>query len=369
MNSLRAAQPSTGAFKLLIHQAELNNLAGWVLEHPHDETGGDLFGFWTHSGSPTVQLVLGPGEKARHEAAAFYQDRNYLERAGRYVQQYHGLQHIGDWHSHHRLGLRTPSNGDVNTARRVFEYTEFPRFMLLIATIERDDTERSGWRQVIAQISGEWVVRVGAYLFERDVPHYRTGCWVVLPHASPLGESVRSARVAGRPGSPSSSWRVARTTLESSTETPRAPAAGWYTSAWGNAFLRTLDQKCRGRFEDCRMSLDPRVSELTYSFRAGDTAVTVGFPADYPAGPAVITARGTTQRSAPTVKDADALFDWIVHVLDGAREKNTNERPKDDINGMEPKPDRPPGDGANDTETLLPESPLAPSDRPNKDIS
>jgi hypothetical protein len=37
-------------FKTLIYEQELEHIAGWVQEYPNLETGGDLFGFWTHSG-------------------------------------------------------------------------------------------------------------------------------------------------------------------------------------------------------------------------------------------------------------------------------------------------------------------------------
>jgi hypothetical protein len=363
----------SGDFKLLIHEAEMDNLAGWVLEHPDDETGGDLFGFWTHSGAPTVQLVLGPAATARHAVTSFHQDREYLEESGRYVQACHGLQHIGDWHSHHGLGLRTPSSGDANTARRVFEYTEFRRFMLLIATIERGpSTERPSLRQRVTRAArNEMVVRVGAYLFERDVPHYRTGQWVILPGTSPVGESVRSASAAERPHRPCSTWWVPQTTLDSTAGLPRAPAAGWYTSSWGSALLRNLDERCRATFEQCRMSLDPSAGELTYSFSAAGTEVAVGFPSNYPARPAVALMgdRRATRRLELPVDKADALFERLAAALQSGHHDVRRETPeKEDTDGVEPEPDGSTGTGAGHPDALLPESPLEPSGRADEDV-
>src|SRR5262249_46028940 len=48
-------------FKLLAYEGELDQIAGWASASPDLETGGDLFGFWTHGGAPTVEFVLGPG--------------------------------------------------------------------------------------------------------------------------------------------------------------------------------------------------------------------------------------------------------------------------------------------------------------------
>jgi len=40
--------------KVLIYATEADRVASLTLEHPDIETGGDLFGYWTHTGSPIV---------------------------------------------------------------------------------------------------------------------------------------------------------------------------------------------------------------------------------------------------------------------------------------------------------------------------
>ncbi len=79
------------------------------------ETGGELFGLFTRGGRQLVHLATGPGSGAKHEPAHFTQDLDAIvERVERLGGQY-GLQLIGAWHCHHRLGIPHPSAGDVHT--------------------------------------------------------------------------------------------------------------------------------------------------------------------------------------------------------------------------------------------------------------
>lgn len=344
-------------FKVLIHQSELDNLAGWVLECPDRETGGDLFGFWTHSGSPTVQLVLGPGARARHEDTAFFQDADHLQQVGEYVQSRYGLQHIGDWHSHHRMGLAEPSSGDVSTARRVFDYTEFPRFLLFIANIRPDDGHNSGSRWWGHSRADRWMVQIGAFLFERGERHYRQGRWVVLPDDNPVAESVRRV-VAAKPRQLSRAWRVPETTLDSPVNEPRAPAAGWYSQSWGTAFLRSFDGKCQAVFADCRMTLSAQTGELIYTLRIGQQTVRVEFSGNFPVGSATFVDDDGRKMVCDecSAKDAEGFFERLLAFVDAeqdathvvSRRESRDKVREEPIDGMERRAADTPGAGADD---------------------
>ena len=159
--------------RAVIHRAELDLIGRWTLDHPDCETGGDLFGFFTHSGHPVVQYVLGPGPGARRTTTSFFQDRDFLVEAGRLLRDLHGLQHIGEWHSHHRLGLYRPSTGDELTVARARQAYRLPSFLLGIATVERRASSDAPC--------------IAAYLFSGDDPRAHSRCgWVVLPGASPV---------------------------------------------------------------------------------------------------------------------------------------------------------------------------------------
>jgi hypothetical protein len=158
--------------KALIYEGELNYLSRCVLDYPNIETGGDLFGFWTHSGFPVVQYVIGPGKDSNHAYAFFNQDEAYLQEMGDLLREQHGLQHIGEWHSHHRIGLAEPSGHDISTVRKALNEYHLHRFYLVIANIRQGSTTING------------------FMFQQENPQHDVGAWVVLPGESPIRENV-----------------------------------------------------------------------------------------------------------------------------------------------------------------------------------
>lgn len=168
--------------KALIYESELENIGRHAADYPILETGGDLFGFWTHSGFPVIHIASGPGTLARRSATSFYQDAAHLHRIGDALRHYHGLQHIGEWHSHHRLGLDHPSAGDAQTVIRALEETDLDRFFLTIITLQ--------------SVEGRDTPTAHGYLFQRRAGARPTPCpWVVLPGESPFRRDARLTEV------------------------------------------------------------------------------------------------------------------------------------------------------------------------------
>lgn len=129
-NDIRVANQQCS--KALIYKSELAFLGRCILDSPNIETGGQLFGYWTASGTPVVAYALGPGPKANHQVAFFNQDVEYLERVGKALVSRFGLMHIGEWHSHHQLGLDSPSGHDANTMQHSIDRLHLSRFLLCI---------------------------------------------------------------------------------------------------------------------------------------------------------------------------------------------------------------------------------------------
>ena len=101
-----------------------------------------------------IQLALGPGKGLRRTSASFYQDVKYLENVGSYLTENEGVCHIGEWHSHHQLGLARPSGGDENTVWNNMPTYNLSRFVIFIANIEAS-------RQT-------YTVNIGCFLFQID---------------------------------------------------------------------------------------------------------------------------------------------------------------------------------------------------------
>lgn len=122
--------PST---KALIYLSELDYIARCIQDYPDIETGGQLYGAWTASGAPRVIYAIGPGPRANHKQAFFNQDIEYLESIGAKLKEY-GLQHIGEWHSHHHLGLSYPSGHDAQTMQNGIVQLNLNRLLLCIGS-------------------------------------------------------------------------------------------------------------------------------------------------------------------------------------------------------------------------------------------
>ena len=147
-------------FKVVIPNGELAQIKQWVRKYPHIETGGDLFGLWSQDNTAVVQLVLGPGKNSRRTSVSYYQDTNYLAKADAVLTQQYGLCHIGEWHSHHTLGLAHPSGGDQNTVWSNMPNNGFKRFIICIANLD----SKLGSRK--SKVRGALPVGLGCFLFE-----------------------------------------------------------------------------------------------------------------------------------------------------------------------------------------------------------
>ena len=110
-----------------------------VYKHQHIETGGNLFGLWTTSGSAVIRVVLGPGQDCKRTNTSFHQDSEYMARVGRFVNEEHMLCHIGEWRSHHSLILDKPGAEDEITIRRNFP-RGMSKFLFIIANIKNGDS-------------------------------------------------------------------------------------------------------------------------------------------------------------------------------------------------------------------------------------
>ena len=120
------------ACEAIIYKSELEYIKKCILEYPHIETGGQLFGFWTPQGRPVVLYAIGPGPRAGHHTAFFEQDIDYLDYVGNSVVKYFGLCHIGEWHSHHQLGLAQPSGHDASNIQNNVDKLQLNHFLLCI---------------------------------------------------------------------------------------------------------------------------------------------------------------------------------------------------------------------------------------------
>jgi hypothetical protein len=307
-------------FKTLIYEGELSRMAGWAEAYPDEETGGSLFGFWTHSGFPVVHVVTGPGPKSRHGRASFHQDADYLLETGSYLNRTHGLQHIGEWHSHHHMGLDTPSGGDSSTVWQALRRYQLPKFLLCIANllpaVERRQAPAPCMTNLPPYLGGRYepapcltslfldlerghepapkATNLGCFLYTQPHAPYQRGAWVVLPHESPFRCVTHWACVL-KHGVPepqrSTGWEVTRTTLDAPVwklhRPPTVAEKQWYATPDGQDTLRQIGAELREWFQVCRQSLN--ASDRAYvAIASGQEEWQIEFPEDFPQSPSIL---------------------------------------------------------------------------------
>lgn len=159
----------------IIYKSEMDFVSRCILDYPNIETGGQMFGYWTDNGTPVVLYTIGPGPHANHQSAFFNQDLNYLESIGRILTQKYGLQHIGEWHSHHQLGLARPSGHDANSMSNGLRTSGRERFLLCIGNCTSTTTTLNPFNFVNG--AGN---------------HYANAQWIVKPMDSPFRTLIDS---------------------------------------------------------------------------------------------------------------------------------------------------------------------------------
>jgi transcriptional regulator with XRE-family HTH domain len=114
------------------------------------ETGGDLFGRWQDV--PTVLLATKAGPAAKRDHAHFRLDIDYLRTLSETMATDWAVRYLGDWHSHHRLGLSAPSGGDRRRIMSIASRNQFTNMLEIIVTL--DDSR------------GEPIVRIHPWIYD-----------------------------------------------------------------------------------------------------------------------------------------------------------------------------------------------------------
>jgi transcriptional regulator with XRE-family HTH domain len=138
----RHVPPQAPRGSLITWESELRAIAteaaAWSIE-----TGGDLFGRWHDV--PTVFLATKAGPAAQRDHAHFRLDVAYLRELSEIMASDWALRYFGDWHSHHRLGLASPSGGDRRRISSVASRNQFANMAEIIVTLDDRSTDGTVW--------------------------------------------------------------------------------------------------------------------------------------------------------------------------------------------------------------------------------
>jgi len=255
--------------KAIIYQNELDYISKCVLDYPNIETGGDLFGFWTYSGFPVIQYVIGPGENSNHQVAFFNQDLEYLKEVGDALRETHGLQHIGEWHSHHRLGLAEPSGHDITTVTNAIDNYDLGKFFLVITNVREESTGINGF----------------TFKKEQGRTFDYTG-WVVLKGESPIRtffDSEYESLVYKPKTNKSSIIDLSEVTLkETNYVKPEYVTEYWLNNKSNHLALKNIIEVLSNYFEKVKVFQNDSDKSIYLQFKHKEKEIELLFPTDFP---------------------------------------------------------------------------------------
>lgn len=177
-----------------IYKSELRFITGQALKAGTKETGGSLYGLFTHGQRPIIMLATPPGPNAIHETAHFQPDIVYLRNTNRFLWDTFGIQCIGDEHSHHSLSLCEVSRGDVYSTNSIASKNNFNFYCQLILNFKNHFPENTLQGRYFLKFKKVFV-KVNAFFY----PEAGTGAPIrcpirVIPGVSPIRKALRKNR-------------------------------------------------------------------------------------------------------------------------------------------------------------------------------
>jgi len=162
-----------------IYESELQAIAlesaSW-----ETETGGDLFGVWQDI--PIIYLATRAGPRAIRSNAHFRLDVDYLIKISSELSSEWGLRYFGDWHSHHKLGLHSPSTGDRERIKRLAEKNNFGEMIEFVATFSNGSKENR-------------IIQIHPFVYKSfPVTNPSELSLIVLKGLSPVREALMAAK-------------------------------------------------------------------------------------------------------------------------------------------------------------------------------
>ena len=163
---------------ICFYPEDLQMMASETLSYGNIEHGFSLFGFSTHGENLVCMFVVSAGPKATRQVANFHDDPEYIMEIGCFLYSCYGFQYIGNAHSHHDLGLCSPSGTDQNQINQVSRKNNIRSLGQIIITYEyydqgncqyfaEDDCKPKFWfKKANSQKNDNRFVKFNSYIYQ-----------------------------------------------------------------------------------------------------------------------------------------------------------------------------------------------------------
>ena len=258
---------------VIIYQSELEYLSRYTLDYPNIETGGHLFGFWNEDGVPVITFVVGPGANAVHQYTCCQPDIEYFEKINDVLVNYHGLKHIGEWHSHHNLGLTHPSAPDADNVLRHLRTSGVSRFLLCISTCNDNEATTT------------------PYLFLNSETDYKTAKWSVVNKTNSIRTMIERKEGILMPKTITAKYNITSVDFEGDLQLPEIIhriETYWFSDRNNHPILKKIIDEIKEIGADsCRVFLDDN-SHVFLEISEGQQKTKVFFPEEFPKSPPIV---------------------------------------------------------------------------------
>ena len=125
-----------GLISLVAFNKEIKKIAESAASSPDKEIGGLLFGFYTQGSIPVIMHASLASENSLRTPTNFQETVQHLEGSARLIYESYRFGVIERWHSHHHIGLTTPSGGDQRTGNEFARKNDIETFVEIIINLE-----------------------------------------------------------------------------------------------------------------------------------------------------------------------------------------------------------------------------------------
>lgn len=123
-----------------VWESELQFMASLTTLWGNVETGGDVYGYFSHAGRLTVVFIIPPGKNAIHDYMHYRQDTDFLKKIDYYLRSKYSVYYIGSMHSHHILLKKDLSDRDIYSTNIIARKNGYHRLCQFLTTFENNRT-------------------------------------------------------------------------------------------------------------------------------------------------------------------------------------------------------------------------------------